>query len=191
MLVHSVRGCVHDCADCNCVGPAKSLHSVDWEYIVRRFGAASKVSPRPFGQSGWLPGSNTAALKGLIPLNPKEPHFCSDGKDEYGEAAKMSEPNQAAQIEKDWDDYPYLQRVHSCVGSIRRGPDDASQEDQVRRHWTDRDEKTPPLHAAYDSAEELYLGTCDSRELGGVGVLDNTHLAMNIEQEETSGMESF
>ncbi|VDO67966.1 unnamed protein product [Heligmosomoides polygyrus] len=55
MFVHSVRGCVRDCADCNCVGSAKSLHSVDWEYIVRRFEAASKVSPRPFGQSGWLP----------------------------------------------------------------------------------------------------------------------------------------
>ncbi|VDO19421.1 unnamed protein product [Heligmosomoides polygyrus] len=34
MFVHSVRGCVRDCADCNCVGSAKSLHSVDWEYIV-------------------------------------------------------------------------------------------------------------------------------------------------------------
>ncbi|VDO89578.1 unnamed protein product [Heligmosomoides polygyrus] len=56
MFMHSVRGCVRDCADCNCVGPAKSLHSVDWEYIVRRSEAASKVSPRPFGQSGRLPG---------------------------------------------------------------------------------------------------------------------------------------
>ncbi|VDO60695.1 unnamed protein product [Heligmosomoides polygyrus] len=27
MFVHSVRGCVRDCADCNCVGSAKSLHS--------------------------------------------------------------------------------------------------------------------------------------------------------------------
>ncbi|VDP22299.1 unnamed protein product [Heligmosomoides polygyrus] len=55
MFVHSVRGFVRDCANCNCVGSAKSLHSVDWENIVRRFEAASKVSPRPFGQSGWLP----------------------------------------------------------------------------------------------------------------------------------------
>ncbi|VDP24067.1 unnamed protein product [Heligmosomoides polygyrus] len=29
MFVHNVCGC----ADCNCVGSAKSLHSVDWEYI--------------------------------------------------------------------------------------------------------------------------------------------------------------
>ncbi|VDP09391.1 unnamed protein product [Heligmosomoides polygyrus] len=55
MFMHSVRGRVRACADCNCVGSAKSLHSVDWEYIVRRFEAASKVPPRPFGQSGWLP----------------------------------------------------------------------------------------------------------------------------------------
>ncbi|VDO90419.1 unnamed protein product [Heligmosomoides polygyrus] len=37
-----------------------------------------------------------------------------------------------------------------------------------------------PLHAAYDSREELFLGTCDSRGVGGVGVLVSTHLAMNI-----------
>ncbi|VDO23605.1 unnamed protein product [Heligmosomoides polygyrus] len=36
------------------------------------------------------------------------------------------------------------------------------------------------LHAAYDSGEELFLRTCDSRGVGGVGVLVNTHLAMNV-----------
>ncbi|VDO92423.1 unnamed protein product [Heligmosomoides polygyrus] len=60
MFMHSVRGCACACADCNCVGSAKSLH------------------------------------KGLIPLTPKELHFCSDGKNEYGEAANISGPNQAA-----------------------------------------------------------------------------------------------
>ncbi|VDP08004.1 unnamed protein product [Heligmosomoides polygyrus] len=39
---------------------------------------------------------------------------------------------------------------------------------------------TPPLHAAYDS-RELFLGTCDSRGVGGVGILVNTHLAANID----------
>ncbi|VDO86326.1 unnamed protein product [Heligmosomoides polygyrus] len=68
---------------------------------------------------------------------------------------------------------------------IRRGPDDASQEDQVRRHRSDRDEKTPPLHAAYDSGEELFLGTCDNRGVGGVSVVGNTHLAMNIDSYES------
>ncbi|VDO66330.1 unnamed protein product [Heligmosomoides polygyrus] len=49
----------------------------------------------------------------------------------------------------------------------RTRPGDASQEDQVRRHRTDRDEKTPPLHAACDSGEELFLVACDSRGVGG------------------------
>ncbi|VDO89154.1 unnamed protein product [Heligmosomoides polygyrus] len=48
-----------------------------------------------------------------------------------------------------------------------------------------RDEKTPPLHAANDSDEVLFLGTCDSRGVGGVGVLVNTHLAMNIDSYES------
>ncbi|VDL72691.1 unnamed protein product, partial [Nippostrongylus brasiliensis] len=35
-----------------------------------------------------------------------------------------------------------------------------------------------PLHAVFDTGEELFLGTCDSRGFGGVGVLVNTNLAM-------------
>ncbi|VDL75424.1 unnamed protein product [Nippostrongylus brasiliensis] len=41
-----------------------------------------------------------------------------------------------------------------------------------------------PLHAAFDTGEELFLGTCDSRGVGGVGVLVNTNLAMNIDSFE-------
>ncbi|VDO90628.1 unnamed protein product [Heligmosomoides polygyrus] len=55
MFMHSVRGCVRDCADCNCVGPAKSLHSVDWEYIVRRFEALKKSRPVPSGSLAGCP----------------------------------------------------------------------------------------------------------------------------------------
>ncbi|VDO91925.1 unnamed protein product [Heligmosomoides polygyrus] len=43
---------------------------------------------------------------------------------------------------------------------------------ETRRHH--------PLHAAYDCGEELFLGTC-GRGVGDVGVLLNTHLAMNID----------
>ncbi|VDP41590.1 unnamed protein product [Heligmosomoides polygyrus] len=42
-----------------------------------------------------------------------------------------------------------------------------------------------PLHAAYDSGEELFFGTCDSRGVGGVGVLVNAHLAVNIDSYES------
>ncbi|XGW33712.1 hypothetical protein V3C99_017833 [Haemonchus contortus] len=34
------------------------------------------------------------------------------------------------------------------------------------------------LHAVFETGEELFLGTCDSRGFGGVGVLVNTHLAI-------------
>ncbi|EYB83630.1 hypothetical protein Y032_0332g2772 [Ancylostoma ceylanicum] len=41
-----------------------------------------------------------------------------------------------------------------------------------------------PLNATFDTGEELSLGTCDSRGVGGVGVLVNTNLAMNIDSFE-------
>ncbi|VDO19756.1 unnamed protein product [Heligmosomoides polygyrus] len=55
---------------------------------------------------------------------------------------------------------------HARIGGIRRGPDDASQENQARRRSDYRDEKTPPLTAAYDSGEEPFLGTCNCRGAG-------------------------
>ncbi|KAK6761092.1 hypothetical protein RB195_022237 [Necator americanus] len=36
-----------------------------------------------------------------------------------------------------------------------------------------------PLNAVYETGEELFLGTCDSRGVGGVGVLVNTRTAKN------------
>ncbi|KIH62671.1 hypothetical protein ANCDUO_07045 [Ancylostoma duodenale] len=47
---------------------------------------------------------------------------------------------------------------------------------ETRRHRS--------LNATFDTGEELFLGTCDSREVGGVGVLVNTNLAMNIDSFE-------
>uniref|UniRef100_A0A7I4XT34 Reverse transcriptase domain-containing protein n=1 Tax=Haemonchus contortus TaxID=6289 RepID=A0A7I4XT34_HAECO len=38
-----------------------------------------------------------------------------------------------------------------------------------------------PQHAVFETEGELFLGTCDSRGVGGVGVLVNTHLAMSID----------
>ncbi|VDO38802.1 unnamed protein product [Haemonchus placei] len=42
-----------------------------------------------------------------------------------------------------------------------------------------------PLHAVFETGEEVFPGTCDSRGVGGVGVLVNTHLAMNIDSYES------
>ncbi|KAK6751612.1 hypothetical protein RB195_003182 [Necator americanus] len=41
-----------------------------------------------------------------------------------------------------------------------------------------------PLNAVYGTGEELFLGTCDSRGIGGVGVLVNTSMAKNIDSSE-------
>ncbi|RCN29162.1 hypothetical protein ANCCAN_25084 [Ancylostoma caninum] len=44
--------------------------------------------------------------------------------------------------------------------------------------------KHRPLNATFDTGEELFLGTCDSRGVGAVGVLFNMNLVMNIESFE-------
>uniref|UniRef100_A0A0K0CUW1 Pyridoxamine 5'-phosphate oxidase n=1 Tax=Angiostrongylus cantonensis TaxID=6313 RepID=A0A0K0CUW1_ANGCA len=41
-----------------------------------------------------------------------------------------------------------------------------------------------PFNAVYDTGEELFLGTCDSRGVGGVGVLVSTSLSMNTDSFE-------
>uniref|UniRef100_A0A0K0D1X4 Endo/exonuclease/phosphatase domain-containing protein n=1 Tax=Angiostrongylus cantonensis TaxID=6313 RepID=A0A0K0D1X4_ANGCA len=41
-----------------------------------------------------------------------------------------------------------------------------------------------PFNALYDTGEELFLGTCDSRGVGGVGVLVKTNLSINIDSFE-------
>ncbi|KIH69408.1 hypothetical protein ANCDUO_00248 [Ancylostoma duodenale] len=41
-----------------------------------------------------------------------------------------------------------------------------------------------PLNATFDTGEELFLGTCDSRGVGGVGVFVNTNLVMNVDSFE-------
>uniref|UniRef100_A0A0K0DB53 Endonuclease n=1 Tax=Angiostrongylus cantonensis TaxID=6313 RepID=A0A0K0DB53_ANGCA len=41
-----------------------------------------------------------------------------------------------------------------------------------------------PFNAVYNTGQELFLGTCDTRGVGGVGVLVNTSLSMNIDSFE-------
>ncbi|EYB93798.1 hypothetical protein Y032_0178g637 [Ancylostoma ceylanicum] len=41
-----------------------------------------------------------------------------------------------------------------------------------------------PLNATFDTGDELFLGTCDSGGVGGVGVLVNMDLAMDIDSFE-------
>nr|CDJ83406.1 Craniofacial development protein 2 [Haemonchus contortus] len=82
------------------------------------------------------------------------------------------------------NDYPYRHYVsHGNIVTV------GSQEDlmmQARKIKYDvigltETRRHRPLHAVFETGEELFLGTCDSRGVGGVGVLVNTHLAMNID----------
>ncbi|KIH65221.1 hypothetical protein ANCDUO_04458 [Ancylostoma duodenale] len=41
-----------------------------------------------------------------------------------------------------------------------------------------------PLNATFDTGEELFVGTCDSRGVGGVGVVVKTNLVLNIDSFE-------
>ncbi|VDM63568.1 unnamed protein product [Angiostrongylus costaricensis] len=41
-----------------------------------------------------------------------------------------------------------------------------------------------PFNAVYDTREEVFPGTCDSRGVGDGGVLDNTNLSLNIDSFE-------
>ncbi|VDM62214.1 unnamed protein product [Angiostrongylus costaricensis] len=44
--------------------------------------------------------------------------------------------------------------------------------------------RSQPFNAVYDTGEELLLGTCDSRGVGGVDILVNASLYMNIDSFE-------
>ncbi|VDO75331.1 unnamed protein product [Heligmosomoides polygyrus] len=92
--------------------------------------------------------------------------------------------NNVAKIE-DYDDDLYLLRPHARIGSICQRPEDASREDQVRRHRADRNKKTPPPTTLRLQIREVFLETCNSRGVGGVNVLVNTHPAMNISSYES------
>ncbi|VDM58351.1 unnamed protein product [Angiostrongylus costaricensis] len=40
-----------------------------------------------------------------------------------------------------------------------------------------------PFNAIYDTGKELFLGTCNNRGVGSVGVLVNTSLSMNTDSQ--------
>uniref|UniRef100_A0A0K0DCU3 Endo/exonuclease/phosphatase domain-containing protein n=1 Tax=Angiostrongylus cantonensis TaxID=6313 RepID=A0A0K0DCU3_ANGCA len=85
---------------------------------------------------------------------------------------------------KNYGDDLYLQCTYTCIRVLdRRLPMQARMisydviglAETRRRH---------PFNAVYDTRKELFLGTCDSRGVGGVGVLVNTSFSMNIDSFE-------
>ncbi|VDM52169.1 unnamed protein product [Angiostrongylus costaricensis] len=89
---------------------------------------------------------------------------------------------------------PGLQRtkVTICTYNVRKLASESSIEDllmQARRIKDDvidlaETRRRQSFNAVYDTGEELFLGTCDSRGVGGVGVPVNTRLSMNIDSFE-------
>ncbi|ETN79311.1 hypothetical protein NECAME_09913 [Necator americanus] len=77
-----------------------------------------------------------------------------------------------------------------CTYNVRRLASDTAIEDlmmQARKFKYDvigLTRRRHPLNAVYDTGEELFLGTCDSRGVGGVGVLINTSMAKKIDSFE-------
>ncbi|KAK6756699.1 hypothetical protein RB195_014870 [Necator americanus] len=76
-----------------------------------------------------------------------------------------------------------------CICNARTLASDAAIEDlmmQARKFMYDvirltERRRCHPQNAVYDTAEELFLGICDSRRVGGAGVLVNTSMAKNID----------
>ncbi|KAK6743098.1 hypothetical protein RB195_010394 [Necator americanus] len=59
--------------------------------------------------------------------------------------------------------------------------DDAGQEVKYDAIGLTETRRRHPLNAVYETGEELFLGTCDSRGVDGVGVLVNTSMVKNID----------
>ncbi|KIH42719.1 hypothetical protein ANCDUO_27292 [Ancylostoma duodenale] len=77
-----------------------------------------------------------------------------------------------------------------CIFNARTLASEASIEDLMARKirydviGLTETRRHRPLNATFDTGEELFLGTRDSRGFGGVGVLVNTNLVMNIDSFE-------
>ncbi|VDM62771.1 unnamed protein product [Angiostrongylus costaricensis] len=75
-------------------------------------------------------------------LTPKSSQFRSVGWDEYGEAAKISEPMEATWVSKNYGNDLHLQCTCTCTRVLDRRHAHASKKDKVRRHRPDRGEQT-------------------------------------------------
>ncbi|VDO55329.1 unnamed protein product [Haemonchus placei] len=63
--------------------------------------------------------------------------------------------------------------IEDLMMQARKIKDDVIERNEMRRHR--------PLHATFETGEELFLGACNCRGVGSVGVLNNTHSVMNID----------
>uniref|UniRef100_A0A0K0CVV2 DUF4915 domain-containing protein n=1 Tax=Angiostrongylus cantonensis TaxID=6313 RepID=A0A0K0CVV2_ANGCA len=88
----------------------------------------------------------------------------------------------AAWITKNLSDDLYVQCMNTCIPVLDRGLAHASMLGRRKRYDVIdlvETRRRHPFNAVYDTGEELFLGTYDSRGVGGDGVLVNTNLSMN------------
>uniref|UniRef100_A0A0K0DNG4 Endonuclease n=1 Tax=Angiostrongylus cantonensis TaxID=6313 RepID=A0A0K0DNG4_ANGCA len=85
---------------------------------------------------------------------------------------------------KNYGEDLYLQRTYTCIRVLDE--DLLMQARMIRCDVIGLAEmrRRHPFNAVHDTGEELFLGTCDSRGVVGVGVLVNTRLSMNIDSFE-------
>ncbi|VDM52883.1 unnamed protein product [Angiostrongylus costaricensis] len=85
-------------------------------------------------------------------------------------------------ISKNYDDDLYLQCTYTCIRVLDRKLAHASKKHDVIGLAETR--RCQPFNAVYDTGEELFFRTFNSRGAGGVGVFVNTSLSMNIDSFE-------
>ncbi|VDM62716.1 unnamed protein product [Angiostrongylus costaricensis] len=91
---------------------------------------------------------------------------------------------EAVWISKNYGGDLCLQFTYTCIRVLDSRLAHASKKDKVHRHRQAEARRHQPFNAVYDTGEELLLGTCDTRGVGGVCVLVNTSLSMNIDSFE-------
>ncbi|KAK6740789.1 hypothetical protein RB195_008937 [Necator americanus] len=87
-----------------------------------------------------------------------------------------------AETEKDMTIYTYNARTLASEAVIK----DLMQAKKIKYDVIGLSEtrRRHPLNAVYKTGDHLFLGTCDSRDAGGVGVLVNTSMVKNIDSFE-------
>uniref|UniRef100_A0A0K0D3G8 Uncharacterized protein n=1 Tax=Angiostrongylus cantonensis TaxID=6313 RepID=A0A0K0D3G8_ANGCA len=86
---------------------------------------------------------NTVKKTNLNFLAPKEPPNSLRCTGQYGEAAKIPDPMEAAWITKNYEDDLYLEFTYVRV--LDRRLAHASKNDKLRRYRPGREETTPPI----------------------------------------------
>ncbi|VDM59722.1 unnamed protein product [Angiostrongylus costaricensis] len=201
-----VCGCALVYADCILrVNSAKSLQTSDWEVNGRRLGAATNKlhvhserawqATREYTQpSRSKPSKLYVGIKNAKHSKMNEPHSPDpESAPNFAAFRSRTSTERLLKSQCQWK-LPGLQRtmVTICTYKASALASESKIEDllmHARRIKYDvigltETRRRQPFNAVYDTGEELFLGTCDSRGVGGADVLVNTSLSMNTDPFE-------